>query len=73
MDIIVPHQDFCGTLQLSDSVATLSLKRGALKGGGICNDSQVKDRDQMSTAGHSAVNVIPCSRTQLGTDELDQF
>lgn len=47
-----------------------STKGGLPKGDSSDNDSHVKDRDQMSTKGHSAVKVIPCSRTQLGSEEL---
>lgn len=52
-------------------MATWSPKKGGWpKGDYSGSDSQVKDRDQMSTKGHSAVRVIPCNRTQLGSEEL---
>lgn len=52
----------------------LWVQKGVLsKGDCICSDSWVNDRDQMSTEGNSSVTLSPGSKTQVESEELDQF
>lgn len=73
LDITLLHQHLCGTLHLWDSVVTLSPESDAVKRRLFAMTLKWRTRTKYPLKVTLHRKAIPCSRTQLGSDVLDQF